>query len=98
MMRTAISPRFAIKIRGLPTRSAPAADNRVRPNGSQTSDAVRTRPGACARTRGAEGPRAVRRGYRVHPGDGPVDGRRGRTGGDARGGRGPDGRGGPGAA
>jgi BirA family biotin operon repressor/biotin-[acetyl-CoA-carboxylase] ligase len=37
MMRTAISPRFAIKIRGLATRSAPAADNRVRPNGSQTS-------------------------------------------------------------
>src|SRR5919106_1653037 len=38
MMRTAISPRFAMRIRGFATRSAPAADNRVPPKGSQTSE------------------------------------------------------------
>src|SRR5918995_691715 len=38
MMRTAISPRFAMRIRGFATRSAPAADNRGPPKGSQTSE------------------------------------------------------------
>src|SRR4030095_15325862 len=94
MMRTAISPRLAIRIRGFATRPAPSClldrtvglprvrgtryppNNRVPPNGSQTSGAVRGRPGAGARTRGCACTRAVRRGYCLDPGDGPRAGDR----------------------
>ena len=51
-------------------------NNRVPPNGSQTSGAVRRRPGPGARTRGSACTRAVRRGYCLDPGDGPRAGGR----------------------